>query len=56
MKVWLVWTSYEDVEAAFFKEEDAEKFVTDYLIKHPTYGGYRPRDRGDIGITDIEVQ
>jgi hypothetical protein len=56
MTIYLVWTSYEDIEAAFFKEEDAERWVDDYLRKHPIYGGYRPRDRADFSIMDIEVK
>ena len=56
MIIWLVWTSYEDVDAAFFKKEDAERCVTDYIRDHPTYGGYRLRERGDFGITSIEVK
>jgi hypothetical protein len=54
--IYLVWTGYEDVSAAFFKESDAEQWVTDYIRDHPTYGGYRLRERGDFGITEIEVK
>jgi len=54
--IWLVWVSYEEVEAAFFHKEDAERFVDEYIRQYPTYGGYRPRTRGDIGITSIEVK
>lgn len=56
MIIWLVWTGYEDVDAAFFNKEDAERFVEDYIRDHPTYGGYRLRTRADFGITDVEVK
>ncbi len=56
MTIYLVWTGYEDVEAAFFKEEDAEKWIDDFIQYHPTFGGYRPRTRDDFSITYIEVK
>lgn len=56
MIIYLVWTGYEDVEAAFFKEEDAERWIFDYIQKYRTFGGYRPRTREDFSITDIEVK
>jgi hypothetical protein len=55
-KVYLVWTSYEDVEAAFYDERDAELWIEEYIREHPTYGGYRPREKGDFGITEVEVK
>jgi hypothetical protein len=56
MTIYLVWTSYESVDAAFFHKEDAERWIDEYIRDNPTYGGYRPRDRGDFGITHIEVK
>lgn len=56
MRIYLVWTGYEDVEAAFYKEEDADKFIDEYIAKHPKYGGYRDRVRGDFGVTDVELR
>lgn len=56
MLVYLVWTGYEDVEAAFFKKEDAEQWIVEYIRDNPTYGGCRPRERGDFSITEIEVK
>ncbi len=56
MIVFLVWTGYEEVEAAFFKREDAEEWVTDYIKQYPIFGGLRPRERSDFGITEIKVK
>lgn len=56
MIIHLVWISYEDVDAAFYKLEDAEKYITDYINQNPTYGGYRTRERSDFGVTEIEVK
>jgi len=56
LTIYLVWTNYEDVEAAFFKKEDAEQWITEYIKDNTTYGGYRPRERSDFSITDIEVK
>ena len=53
MKIYLVWTGYEDVEAAFFKEEDAETFITEYLRNQPTN---HPLNRSDISITEMDCK
>ena len=55
MIIYLVWTTYEDVEAAFFKKEDAEKWCVNYLKENPKYG-YRDRTQDDFNITWIRVQ
>lgn len=49
MTIYLVWTGYEEVEAAFFKKEDAEQWIKDYIVAHPTWSGH-------FSITDIEVK
>ncbi len=54
--IYLVWTGYEDVEAAFFDKEKAEQWVSEYIRDNPRYGGYRPRTRNDFSITEIEVK
>ena len=56
MIVYLVWTGYEEVEAAFFDKEKAEQWIIEYIRYNPRYGGYRLRERSDFSITEIEVQ
>ena len=56
MIIHLVWTGYEDVEAAFFKKEDAEQWITEYIHNNPTNWGNRARVRSDFSITEIEVK
>lgn len=55
MIIYLVWSSYEDVEAAFLDKAKAEQWIDKYLQDNPTYGGYRDRTRDDLSITDIEL-
>lgn len=54
--IYLVWTGYEDVEAAFFNKEDAERWVMDYIRDHPLHGFGRPRLPSDLSITEIECK
>lgn len=54
--IYLVWTGYEDAEAAFYKKADAEQWIAEYIRDNPRYGGYRPRERSDFSITEIEVK
>lgn len=53
--IYLVWTGYEDVEAAFRDREDAERCITDYIRDHPTFAG-RLRTRDEFSITEIELR
>jgi hypothetical protein len=54
--IYLVWTGYEDVEAAFFTESDAEQWIVDYIRGNSIWGGYRLRLRSDFSIMPIEVE
>lgn len=56
MIVYLVWTGYEDVEAAFLKKKDAEQWIVEYIRDYPIYAGLRPRVRSDFSITKIWVK
>lgn len=55
MKIYLVWSGYEDVEAGFLKRENAEKCIGDLIKLNPTYGGYGERTREDFSITDLDI-
>jgi hypothetical protein len=55
MVIYLVWTGYEDVDAAFYKREDAEVWITKHIESNPRYGAL-PRTRDDYSIMDIEIQ
>lgn len=55
MIIYLVWTGYEDVEAAFFRRDDAVVWIIQHMKDNPRYGAL-PRTRDHYDIMEIVVQ